>query len=140
MSLDETVAALARPFSAPHRTTLIDAGTWTILDDTYNAAPDSMIAALDLLASLPGRHVAVLGEMFELGTESESAHRTVGGHAARTADVLVAVGAPADIYSDAARSAGMDHDRIHIASDRAERPGPAASHDSARRRRPAQGV
>jgi UDP-N-acetylmuramoyl-tripeptide--D-alanyl-D-alanine ligase len=119
MSLDEIVAALARPFTAPHRTTLIDAGSWTILDDTYNAAPDSMVAALDLLASLPGRRVAVLGEMFELGPESEAAHRMVGGHAARTADVLIAVGAPADVYRAAAVAAGMAHDRIHTTRDRA---------------------
>ena len=120
MSVEDIVEALARPFSAPHRTTLIDAGSWTILDDTYNAAPDSMIAALDLLASLPGRRVAVLGEMFELGSESDAGHRTVGRHAARTADILIAVGAPADTYSEAARSAGMAPARIHIASDRAE--------------------
>jgi UDP-N-acetylmuramoyl-tripeptide--D-alanyl-D-alanine ligase len=63
MSLDEIVAALERPLSMPHRTKLIETGRWTILDDTYNAAPDSMIAALDLLATLPGRRVAVLGEM-----------------------------------------------------------------------------
>jgi UDP-N-acetylmuramoyl-tripeptide--D-alanyl-D-alanine ligase len=118
MTLDEIAAALARPFSAPHRSTLIDAGEWRILDDTYNAAPDSMAAALDLLASLPGRHVAVLGEMLELGAESDAAHRSVGAHAAHTADVFVAVGRPATIYADAAEAAGMDPDAVHIARDR----------------------
>ena len=61
----------------PHRTKLIETGRWTILDDTYNAAPDSMVAALDLLATLPGRRVAVLGEMLELGDESDAGHRKV---------------------------------------------------------------
>jgi UDP-N-acetylmuramoyl-tripeptide--D-alanyl-D-alanine ligase len=118
MSLDEIVAALERPLSMPHRTKLIETGRWTILDDTYNAAPDSMIAALDLLATLPGRRVAVLGEMLELGPESDAGHRKVAGHAAKTADVLVAVGAPAQVYADAAEASGMDPDAVHIARDR----------------------
>ncbi len=50
-----TIAAgLARDVRAPHRTTLIETGTWRILDDSYNAAPDSMAAALDLLADAAG--------------------------------------------------------------------------------------
>jgi UDP-N-acetylmuramoyl-tripeptide--D-alanyl-D-alanine ligase len=118
LSLDEIVTGLARPFRAPHRTTLIDTGRWTLLDDTYNAAPDSMIAALDLLASLPGRRVAVLGAMLELGPESDSAHRRVGEYAAKKADVLVGVGAPAQLYTDAAEAAGMSPDSTHTARDR----------------------
>ncbi len=118
LALDEIVKGLARPARAPHRSTLIDAGRWTILDDTYNAAPDSMIAALDLLATLPGRRVAVLGEMVELGSESDASHRSVGRHAAHTADVLVGVGAPAQIYADAAEGEGMDPDVVHTARDR----------------------
>jgi UDP-N-acetylmuramoyl-tripeptide--D-alanyl-D-alanine ligase len=118
MTIDEIAGALARPFSAPHRSTLIEAGEWRILDDTYNAAPDSMAAALDLLAGLPGRHVAVLGEMLELGAESDAAHRGVGAHAAQTADVLVAVGRPGQIYADAAEAAGMDPGAVHVARDR----------------------
>ena len=49
-----------------------------MLDDSYNAAPDSMAAALELLGSLPGRRIAVLGEMLELGDGSREAHLAVG--------------------------------------------------------------
>ena len=101
------VAGLAQPFSVPHRSVLVRAGGWRILDDTYNAAPDSMAAALDLLASLPGRRVAVLGEMLELGDLSDAAHREVGARAARAAQLLVAVGPFASLYASGAREAGM---------------------------------
>jgi len=78
-----------------------------VLDDSYNASPDSMFAALDLLASLPGRHVAILGEMLELGDAAEAEHRRVGAHAANTADLLLAVGPMAGEY---ARGAGSSWD------------------------------
>jgi len=92
MDLAEIARGLARVWHAPHRTTLLDMGPIRVLDDSYNASPDSMIAALDLLASLPGRHVAILGEMLELGDTSAEAHERVLDHAASTADVILAVG------------------------------------------------
>jgi UDP-N-acetylmuramoyl-tripeptide--D-alanyl-D-alanine ligase len=113
------VAGLAEPFSVPHRTTLVRAGDWRILDDTYNAAPDSMAAALDLLASLPGRRIAVLGEMLELGELSDDAHRKVGAHAAQAAQLLVAVGPFGALYANGARDAGMNAANIIEARDRA---------------------
>ena len=67
LSPDEIASGLARDVPAPHRSQLLHAGGWTILDDSYNASPDAVLAALDLLAGLPGRRIAVLGEMLELG-------------------------------------------------------------------------
>ena len=89
----ETIAqGLARPWQAPHRTTLIDMGAIRVLDDSYNASPDSMIAALDLLGSLPGRRVAVLGEMLELGDVAEIEHGRVERYAREVADLVMAIG------------------------------------------------
>ncbi len=111
---------LARGSLAPHRTTLVETPRWRILDDSYNAAPDSMRAALDLLASLPGRHVAVLGEMLELGdaTRTTQAHREVGAAARATADVLVVVGEGARGIADGAIATGMDPARVSLVADR----------------------
>ena len=77
-----------------------------------------MVAALDLLASLPGRRVAVLGEMLELGPDSDASHSAVGAYAATQADVLMGVGGAAQIYTDAAEAAGMSPDFTHTARDR----------------------
>ena len=118
LDLATIARGLARPFSAPHRSALLEVGPWRVLDDSYNAAPDSMVAALDLLASLPGRHVAVLGEMLELGDATVEAHRGVGAHAATTADLLVAIGGSASDYADGARAAGMPPEAIRTVADR----------------------
>jgi UDP-N-acetylmuramoyl-tripeptide--D-alanyl-D-alanine ligase len=78
-----------------------------LLDDTYNAAPPSVIAALNLLAELDGRKVAVLGDMLELGDYEERGHRMVGARAAEVADALVAVGERARWIADEAGKAGL---------------------------------
>ena len=81
------------------------------LDDTYNANPDSMRAALRTLAVLPvkGSRIAVLGRMGELGAESEPGHQSVGREAAQAGiDALVAVGGDeAGWIAQAARQAGL---------------------------------
>ncbi len=78
-----------------------------LLDDTYNAAPPSVIAALNLLAELDGRKVAVLGDMLELGEFEERGHRMVGARTAEVADALVAVGDRARWIADEATRAGL---------------------------------
>ena len=76
-----------------------------VVDDCYNANPMSMRAALDdLAASAPGRRVAVLGDMLELGADEQAFHEQVGAHAAAAGvDVLLAVGARATAEAFAPR-------------------------------------
>jgi len=112
------VAGLERGWSAPHRTQLIRAGGWLLLDDSYNANPDSMTAALDLLATLPGRRVAVLGQMLELGPDASALHREVGRHAAGRADLVVVVGDGARPIAGGAREAGMPPELVVEVPDR----------------------
>ena len=78
-----------------------------LLDDTYNASPESMLAALNLLAELEGRKVAVLGDMLELGQYEKQGHELVGLRAAQVADALVTVGSRGHMIAEAARRAGL---------------------------------
>lgn len=89
-------------------------GTW-IIDDSYNASPMAVIAALDTLEELRGskRRIAALGEMAELGSFTEEGHRDVGKHVAITnVDLLLTVGRDGRIIADAAKAAGLPADRI----------------------------
>jgi UDP-N-acetylmuramoyl-tripeptide--D-alanyl-D-alanine ligase len=120
LSLTQVERGLGRPVPVPHRSQLVRAGAWTILDDSYNASPDAMVAALDLLASLPGRRVAVLGEMLELGDPAQVEHLRVGRHAAGVSDRLVVVGEGAAAIAEGAIDAGLDEDRVTVVADRDE--------------------
>jgi UDP-N-acetylmuramoyl-tripeptide--D-alanyl-D-alanine ligase len=116
----EIARRLARPVHTPHRSQLIRAGTWTILDDTYNASPDAVLAALGLLAELPGRHIAVLGEMLELGDAAPAEHHRVGVAAASVVDRLVVVGPGAAGIAEGALAGGLDPASVERVVDRAE--------------------
>jgi UDP-N-acetylmuramoyl-tripeptide--D-alanyl-D-alanine ligase len=86
-----------------------------LLDDAYNASsPEAMIAALEVLNETPGlRKVAVLGNMLELGTESERAHARVGAAVAEMQpNILVTVGAHARAIADSAVASGFSEDRV----------------------------
>jgi UDP-N-acetylmuramoyl-tripeptide--D-alanyl-D-alanine ligase len=83
-----------------------------MLDDTYNASPESMLAALNLLAELDGHKVAVLGDMLELGQYEKQGHEIVGVRAAEVADALVTVGILGHLIATAARWAGMQSGKI----------------------------
>ena len=81
-----------------------------ILDDSYNANPDSMVAALKTLARMPtkGRRIAVLGRMGELGDHSEAGHRRVGDAvASEQIDFLITVGPEAKHIAENARAGGI---------------------------------
>lgn len=86
-----------------------------IIDDCYNANPDSMHSAIALLSELEAdRKVAVLGDMLELGEISEAEHAKIGAAvAAAHIDLLVTVGSEAASVADAAMCKGMAKDRVH---------------------------
>ena len=112
VSLDAVEAALAAGSHAEHRMVVAAAASGaTLVDDTYNASPVSVTAALLFLAETPvpaGRHrYAVLGDMLELGPDEERLHREVGARAAEVVDGLVTVGERGAWIADGARAAGL---------------------------------
>jgi UDP-N-acetylmuramoyl-tripeptide--D-alanyl-D-alanine ligase len=116
--------ALSKPVLSDRRLRIKGKDGMKIIDDTYNASPDSMVAALDILASVHGvRRIAILGDMLELGAGSPGYHRQIGAYAAdKRTDILIAVGDRAgDIAEGAKRN--MPGARIfHYASKKAAMP------------------
>jgi UDP-N-acetylmuramoyl-tripeptide--D-alanyl-D-alanine ligase len=85
-----------------------------LLDDTYNASPESMLAALNLLNDLVGRKVAVLGDMLELGQYERRGHEMVGIRAAEVVDELVTVGMLGKLIAEAAISNGLNPSKVVV--------------------------
>ncbi len=87
-----------------------------LLDSTYNASPDTMESALEILSLFHGRKIAALGTMNELGELSVSEHIKVGKLAAEHADMLLAVGEHAKDLAEGAQRGGMSASMIHVFS------------------------
>ncbi|HEX5689197.1 MAG TPA: UDP-N-acetylmuramoyl-tripeptide--D-alanyl-D-alanine ligase [Roseiflexaceae bacterium] len=92
----------------------------TLIDDTYNASPASSLAALNLLADLDGRRVVALGDMLELGSYEEEAHRLVGRRVAEVANRLIVIGQRARWIADEAERCGMPSAAITVAESNPE--------------------
>jgi UDP-N-acetylmuramoyl-tripeptide--D-alanyl-D-alanine ligase len=108
LTLDEVVDGLRRPHAAVRLLVVPGPNGSTIIDDSYNAAPVSVLAALGILSQTPARRrLAVLGDMLELGTYEEEAHRTVGREVAKVADVLLTIGPRARMIADEAIAQGF---------------------------------
>ncbi len=108
LTFDEVVAAI-EALDVPLRLNVIEMpGGITVLDDTYNAQPSSTLAALDLLDEMAGRHVALLGDMRELGNVSRDEHERVGRRAAEVVALLVTIGEEARALGESAQAAGLD--------------------------------
>ncbi len=110
LSIEECAAGLAVAPLTKARLQIKQIGGLDFLDDSYNANPDSMKAALRTLVELDteGKRVAILGEMRELGAESERGHREVGETAATLeVDHLITIGAAAETIAKGARAAGL---------------------------------
>ena len=110
VALDECVAALAEVKLTKGRMEWKNINGLLILDDSYNANPDSMVVALETLARMPTarRRIAVLGKMAELGAASAAGHQRVGEAAARVGiDQLIGVGPESKMIVAGARGAGL---------------------------------
>lgn len=112
--LDEKIAAGLLSFqNAPMRQNIYQKNGIVVIDDCYNANPDSMKAALDVLASMEGRKIAVLGDMLELGSFSCAAHEEIGRYVARRGiSYLFLKGTEMEKAAEGARAEGMDPSRI----------------------------
>ena len=120
LSLRECASGLAATKLSARRLACLDVRGVTVLDDSYNANPDSMEAALHALRGLPGggRRFAVLGRMGELGDYANEGYRRVGRTAASTMDVLIAVGPETAPLVDEASASGLAD--VRHAADTAE--------------------
>ena len=91
---------------------------YTIIKDCYNAGPESMAAALSVLGNKPGRHIAVLGDMLELGVCTQAEHYRIGRIAAEKADIVLAYGPNSSRIINGSLTGGMPDTRAMAFEDR----------------------
>lgn len=107
ISMDQAAKRLAGMEPESRRLAVEEKNGVKLIDDTYNASPDSMMAAIDALMSIEGRRkVAILADILEMGDVAEEYHRSVGEYASqKKADVVISIGPNAKFIAEGARSA-----------------------------------
>ena len=93
------------------RQQIIHTDKYTIIKDCYNAGPESMRAALEVLSAQKGRRIAVLGDMLELGDRAEAEHYRVGRIAAEKADMVFSLGVNGERLLIGTITGGMPQNR-----------------------------
>jgi UDP-N-acetylmuramoyl-tripeptide--D-alanyl-D-alanine ligase len=116
--LDEAAVGLETLERPAHRMSVRRTPDLVVIDDSYNASPAAVHAALAVLREVGGRRIAVLGDMLELGSLSIGAHEAVGADAAKSVDALVVVGELAAGIAAAAERNGLSD--VHRAADGGE--------------------
>lgn len=104
LSDEEIAAGVAAYETVGRRSAVTETGLLTLIDDCYNANPDSVKCGVDSLLQLPGRHVCILGDMLELGEQEREMHRDVGAYAAEKGVELLLCSGP--LAKDIAAGAG----------------------------------
>jgi UDP-N-acetylmuramoyl-tripeptide--D-alanyl-D-alanine ligase len=111
----ESVNAISDYMTPPGRLSLLDGvNDSVIIDDTYNASPIAMEAAIEVLKEMKGkRKIAVLGDMLELGKLTQEAHTDIGAQVVGVADILVTVGPRAKFIASGAQEKGFPLKEIY---------------------------
>ena len=109
--MDRIVKSLGQFQNLAGRQEIFEAKGFTIIKDCYNAGPESMAAALGVLGNRPGRHIAVLGDMLELGDCAQAEHYKIGRIAVEKADLVFAYGHHARRIIDGTITGGMPQTR-----------------------------
>lgn len=115
LSIVEMAGALASLPWLPGRLNILPAiGGALLLDDTFNSSPSAATAALDLMNELvtTGKKIAILGDMYQLGVQTQAEHRRLGEYAARIVDYLYVKGELAGEIGRGAEAAGMPPDKV----------------------------
>ena len=118
LTADQIREGLASFRNMAGRQEIYKAGEYTIIKDCYNAGPESMAAALNVLSRRPGRRIAVLGDMLELGDRTQAEHYRIGRIAAEKADMVFAYGPNAKRVLSGAITGGMPDSKAQAYTDR----------------------
>ncbi len=121
IDIEKAIEGLAAVKLTEKRLNVSEKAGIKIIDDSYNAAPASMMSAINTLVQTEGkRRIAILGDMYELGSRSETEHRSIGEYAGKKKlDLLIAVGDFAAWYRDGAMQY-MPPERILYFKDKKE--------------------
>ncbi len=114
MNIDEIRQGLMNFVATGDRQNIINTGKYLVINDVYNASPDSMIASLKVLAlNKDRRKVAILGDCLEMGDYEEEGHRRVGLQSVRRSDVIITQGKAARFIGIEAQEHGFDLSNIY---------------------------
>ena len=114
LDIDEIKKGLSTYSATGMRLDIIRDNKFTIINDCYNASPDSMDSALKVLNTFnTARKVAILGDMFEMGDMAEIGHRQVGSSVVKNADLLITIGKDSKFIKDEALSLGFNKEKTY---------------------------
>lgn len=114
MTMDEISIGLMNFIATENRQDIIKTGRYTIINDVYNASPDSMVAALKVLALYKSnRRIAILGDCLEMGEYAEQGHRKIGYQSVHKADIIITTGQAAKYIGIEAMEKGFDLSKVY---------------------------
>lgn len=113
MSFEEIQRGLDNFRPVENRQDVVKLDNFTIINDVYNASPDSMIASLKVLGICKGRKIAILGDCLEMGSFAEDGHRRIGLNALKNSDVIITTGKDAKFIGIEAKEKGYDLSNLY---------------------------